>query len=64
MRGVYAYLCTDCNHLASEHLWHHTQGGTLRDGPYVCTCGCKQPQDGPFSPMDRKGYETYMAGRA
>lgn len=65
MRGVWASLCTECHHLASEHLWHHKEGGTLTAGPYVCTlCGCSQPQDGPFLPMDRQGYETYMAGRS
>lgn len=48
---AYAWECRACNHLASQHRL--TYDGDLRAGPYLCHCGCEQPQDGEFFPITR-----------
>lgn len=54
----YAYICTDCDHMAHSHGL--AEDGDLRAGPYVCEhCGCSQPQDGAFAPMTRRQYEAW-----
>lgn len=63
-RGVpqpHAYLCLDCDHLASQHLL--AEGGDLREGPYRCPCGCEQTQEGHFKPLFRVEYEAWKASR-
>lgn len=56
----YAYVCTDCGHLSSQHLWNESvDGGDLRGGPYRCAhCSCSVSQDGPVEAINRESFEA------
>lgn len=59
--GVWAYLCPDCEHYASQHLNHGTD---LVADPYRCTeCGCEQHRDTPWLSLTRAEYELREANR-
>lgn len=62
-RGVYAYLCLACNHLASGHGL--VEGGDLRDGPYRCgDCDCEISQDAPMGALSRAQFEVWERARS
>ena len=60
MRGVYAYICTACNHCSSEHRWDSTASGSLVDGPYVCLhCDCSIPQEHPCVALTEREFRQW-----
>lgn len=62
-RYPYAFLCTDCNHMASGHRL--AEDGDLREGAYRClNCSCEQPQDGAIVPLTRRQYEAWKRSAA
>lgn len=46
--SVYAYVCTLCHHLATDHRLT-PEAASVVDGPYVCNCGCEIDQRTPLS---------------
>lgn len=57
---AYAYLCTRCDHLLSNHTL--ADDGDTKDGPYRCAhCPCERPQEGDEEGLTRPEFEQYMA---
>lgn len=57
-RGVWVWLCTDCDHPASDHRMR----GDWRVEPriFACVCGCEKPEGAKYAPLSRAGWQTWL----
>ena len=50
------FVCTLCDHLISAHGL--ANDGDLRDGPYVCPCGCEIAQHHSTRTISNSQYDN------
>jgi hypothetical protein len=60
MTGVYAYVCIECEHLATDH---RLKAGAGVDGPFRCFCGCDMTITSPTRSLTRLQFDRWMTKR-
>ncbi|GAC70742.1 hypothetical protein GS4_40_00140 [Gordonia soli NBRC 108243] len=61
----YAYVCTECDHLASRHyLDSNRPDPAVFDGPYLCShrdCACTVSRTTPMRPISESQFNASFA---